>query len=106
MRCAKHVTACTIYTKDGLKIYGENYCLNPQEVCPREEGEGYEKCKTICKQVGHAEEVAIMKAVEMGIDVHGAAAVIGHKRVCCNCESILDLYDIKEITLTGMNYDK
>lgn len=105
MRCAKHVTTCVITSNDGKEIYGENYCLNPQEVCPRLPDEGYEKCKTICKQVGHAEEVAVMKALELGVNLSEAKATIGHKRVCDNCTDILEMHGIKEVTLTGMHYD-
>lgn len=103
MKCAKHITACKITTKDGKEYYGENYCLSPQVTCPREEGEGYEKCKSVCFQIGHAEEVAIMGALLDGADLKGAEAIIGHERVCDNCSNLLTKYKITDIKFKGMN---
>lgn len=37
--CAKRVVRCTLETLGGEVIIGENWCLNPQDVCPREDGE-------------------------------------------------------------------
>ncbi len=67
---------------------GENACLNPQAVCPREPGEGYEKCTTICNQQGHAEIQALKAA---GNDARGAVAIIDHSYACRHCqESMFD----------------
>lgn len=102
MYCAKHRTTCKIITKDGQEFNGENYCLVPQEVCPRDTGEGYEKCKTICFQIGHGEEVALMKALESGADVKDAKAIVGHERICDNCKSLLMKNGITDIECTGL----
>jgi hypothetical protein len=56
--CAKQTVTCAIVTPAGEHFIGENWCDTPQETCPRVDGEGYEKCTTVCDQVGHAEEVA------------------------------------------------
>lgn len=86
--CAKQRVRCEIYCLDGSIIYGENYCGQPQETCPREAGEGYEKCKSICQQVGHAEQVAVKNA--MGKDCTGAMAVLyGHTYFCMDCQHAL-----------------
>lgn len=94
--CAKRVVRCALVTPFGEEFVGENVCGNPQSVCPREEGEGYEKCKTICQQVGHAEEVAIMLA---GNKADGAKAYLdGHTYYCRNCQEAL--FDAGVISLS------
>ena len=87
MACAKTTVKCTIVTPDGQHIVGTNLCLNPQDVCPREVGEGYEKCKTICHQLGHAETVAAMKAGELAKG--GRAYIEGHTYACKDCQETL-----------------
>jgi deoxycytidylate deaminase len=88
MTCAKLHVECTIQKGD-VMVYGSNYCRNPQDVCPREKGEGYEKCKTICDQVGHAEEVALRLAIEAGIEKGGHATLYGHTYLCRSCQEQL-----------------
>ena len=86
-KCAKQTVQCTLVTPDGQRFVGRNWCLNPQEKCPRLPGEGYEKCKLICHQVGHAEETAVIQA---GDKAKGATAYIeGHTYACDNCQSVL-----------------
>lgn len=63
MTCAKKKVVCLIV--NGVDSFvGTNDCENPQETCPRAPGEDYTKCKTICKQKGHAEEIALNLAGE------------------------------------------
>jgi deoxycytidylate deaminase len=94
MTCAKTIVKCKIIATDGTVFTGENYCNNPQLICPRGVGEGYEKCSTICKQVGHAEVVALEKAGKKAL---GATAVlIGHDHFCRECQ--IALFD------TGVKY--
>lgn len=81
--CAKRVVTCVILSYDNIEFVGTNYCENPQEVCPREPGEGYEKCKSICKQVGHAEEVALKEA---GKNAKYGIAYIDHEHYCRDCQ--------------------
>lgn len=102
MNCAKHIATCTIVTQKGETFYGENHCLVAQAECPREEGEGYEKCKSVCFQIGHAEEVAVMHALHAGADLHGASAEIGHERICDNCKALLGNHGITNIKFKGM----
>jgi hypothetical protein len=82
--CAKTTVRCTLVTAAGEHIVGENWCANPQPVCPREPGEGYEKCKTVCQQEGHAETVVVRLA---GPKAHGARAYLtGHTYACMDCQ--------------------
>lgn len=60
--CAKVVVRCTLIGTDGRRWIGYNDCRRPQAVCPREKGEGYDKCKLICDQQFHAETDAIDQA--------------------------------------------
>ena len=60
--CAKRRVSCTIIDRGGRVFTGENDCANPQAVCPRAPGEGYEKCRSICQQAGHAEIMALEAA--------------------------------------------
>ena len=87
--CAKKRVVCTIVAPDGERIVGENWCGNPQSVCPRLPGENYEKCNTVCQQEGHAEIVALRLAGERARD--GKVFLEGHTYYCQDC---LDaLYD-------------
>lgn len=84
--CAKRRVVCIIYPRGQAPIRGENDCANPQLTCPRLPGEGYEKCKTVCQQAGHAETEAVRKAIEWGAALDGAKAEIGgHYWICEPC---------------------
>lgn len=96
--CAKRRTQAVLTTVDGKVYVAENICLNPQEVCPRMPGEGYEKCKTICRQVGHAEEQVILAA---GEDAVGATIEVTHWYACRACESLSHQAGVKSITCVG-----
>jgi len=86
-RCAKTHVVCVISTPSGHVFKGTNWCANPQEVCPRSAGEGYDKCKSICKQEGHAEVDALKLA---GDKARGASAVLtGHSYACQSCQEAL-----------------
>lgn len=87
MTCAKVVVTCTLITPAGERFVGRNDCANPQPACPRLPGEDYRKCIAICRQAGHAEEVAVKLA---GDKARGAEAFIeGHHRICDNCQHVL-----------------
>jgi deoxycytidylate deaminase len=90
--CAKRRVICTI-TYGGSPeefVRGENDCANPQAVCPRLPGEGYEKCRSICHQAGHAEIQAVESAREQRIDLTGATAIVtGHYWICEPCGAAL-----------------
>ena len=87
MTCAKTVVTCVLVTPDGEHITGSNWCENPQAKCPREVGEGYEKCKSICGQGNHAEKDALLKA---GDRAKGSRAYLnGHTYACQPCQEAL-----------------
>ena len=88
--------------ESGDVFYGQNSCDNPQTVCPRTPGEGYEKCKTICQQQGHAETMALARAAEhaRGLDVvQGATAYCTHSHFCKDCQIALFAAGVKYLTL-------
>lgn len=100
--CAKRRVQCLIYPIGMAPIYGENDCANPQTTCPRLPGEGYEKCKTVCQQDGHAELVALRKAKlgDAGSSLWGASAHIrGHHWLCEPCGLALKEAGISKVIL-------
>ena len=100
--CAKLTTTATITTKDGKKFVGQNWCANPQEKCPRGDmptGEGYELCREVCQQIGHAEVVACFIA---GPHAKGAELELeGHHYFCDNCLKIMVKYGIYNIVFVN-----
>lgn len=95
--CARRVVRCTLVTWDGERHVGENWCANPQPVCPRGPDEGYEKCKTICRQLGHAEAVAVVVA---GPEARGARAFLeGHTYACRECQEALFAAGVESLSL-------
>jgi len=89
MSCAKKRVTCIIVSPSGKHYVGENSCRNSQTKCPREPGEDYAKCITICQQAGHAEMMAIDLA---GSDATNAIVyLIGHDHYCRNCQ--IDLFN-------------
>lgn len=84
--CAKRRTQAVITGSSGRVYVGENVCLNPQEVCPRQPGEGYDKCRTVCRQVGHGEELALLAA---GEDARGGHLRVAHHYLCSSCEELV-----------------
>ena len=94
--CAKQTVKCTIITPEGNRYVGTNACARPQAVCPREPGEGYAKCISICDQKGHAEEQALRAA---GLFAKGAHAYVeGHTWACQNCQ--IELFNAGIAALT------
>jgi hypothetical protein len=88
MTCAKQTVRCVLIARNGARIEGTNACANPHAVCPREPGEGYEKCTTICGQGGHAELQALRAALPS--EARGAHAYLtGHTYACRECQEAL-----------------
>lgn len=85
--CAKRRVICELrwIAEDGLpgRAIGENSCANPQAVCPRQPGEGYDKCQSICQQSGHAEIEALRNAGPCAKGAH--AHLTGHYWICEPC---------------------
>lgn len=103
MTCAKQQVICRIETTDGHVVTGENYCRNPQPVCPRDTqgyqtGEGYHLCREICQQVGHAEEVAVMNLRgRTGLQ----AELEGHSYACEPCKEALRVAGVQILRIVG-----
>lgn len=97
MTCAKQTTIAVV-VKDGKFWVGSNKCSNPQAHCPRDgmkTGEGYERCKNICRQEHHAEVAA---CVEAGENARGADLyLIGHYYCCDDCRRVMAEYGIKNV---------
>lgn len=87
MTCAKKKVTCVIFTPNGESFVGTNDCSNPQDTCPRNPGEGYDKCKSICEQEGHAEIMALKAA---GANANRAVAhLYGIEYYCPACQKAL-----------------
>lgn len=98
--CARREVTCEIRGTSGRIYRGKNWCSNAQVTCPREENEDYTKCKTICQQWGHAEEVALTLAGED--TVAASATVYGHSYACRKCQEAL--YAAGICTITVINH--
>lgn len=96
--CAKRRMQAVLYGASGKVYAAENVCLNPQPVCPREPGEGYEKCQSICRQVAHGEVQVIAQA---GADARGGRLVISHWYACPSCEALCRAAGIADIQFTS-----
>jgi len=94
--CAKQeVTAIILMGSD--IILGSNWCGNSQQECPRRglpTGEGYELCKSICKQENHAEVDACKKINKIK---GGIMFIIGHYYCCDECKRVMDKCGIKKV---------
>lgn len=95
-KCAKQPVIAVIKTTKDEYFFGLNSCRKPQEVCPRGDmpsGEGYEMCKEICDQTGHAE----VNACQDAGDAAGGATLylIGHTYCCDHCKKIMDEHGIE-----------
>jgi hypothetical protein len=101
MTCAKQTVLCLLLDINWNVIsYGSNECKNPVEVCPREDletGIGYDLCRDVCKQVGHAEINAI-RNITNG-DVPYICIVIGHSWCCDNCLEVLTKNNISNLII-------
>lgn len=97
--CAKTRVRCTIVQPTGERIVGENFCANAQPVCPREPGEGYEKCRTVCAQLGHAEVVAVLLLGPCGTAVGATAYLEGHTYACEPCKAALAMVGVREVVI-------
>lgn len=85
--CVKQVVTATIITPDGRRYVGRNDCNNAQKTCPRADmptGMGYELCRDICQQPGHAEIQALAAAGDADLS-ESSLYLEGHTYVCAPC---------------------
>lgn len=101
--CVKRPVSAVVTLKDGRILIGGNFCTNSQPTCPRLPGEGYEKCYTVCGQLGHAEQVAIRLIVREQFTGTAASQiasvdVYNHTGPCDACKRMLAAFGIDKIT--------
>ena len=100
MTCAKQVVTATMVTPAGEQFVGENVCRRPRPVCLRAglpTGVGYELCRDVCDQIGHAETVALALAGERA---RGAGMYLsGHTYACGACQAACEGAGIVEIVI-------
>lgn len=101
MTCAKFHTIAVLIGASGRAYVGSNLCNNPQPTCPRTPGEGYDKCKSICEQEGHAEARALAMA---GEDAAGGSISVNHWYVCDACRALCEAAGVVNFTATGAQY--
>lgn len=94
MTCAKAVVKARLVTASGQVFEGENAVIKPQAQCPRAEGEGYDKCISVCGQLGHAEVMAIVAARDAEVELRGAHMIVGYHHVCEDCQSVMRSFGI------------
>ena len=98
--CAKQRVIAVIITPDGERFSGENFCENPQIICPRGDmpsGIGYHLCKEVCNQKSHAEISAISAAGEKAKD--STLFLYGHTYACESCKKAADVAGILKIVI-------
>lgn len=100
--CVKQVVTATIVLPHGVRFTGTNHCYNSQKVCPRKDmptGMGYELCRDICQQPGHAETQALMAAALAGYtNLEGGVCFIeGHTYACTECIEALRLAGVEDV---------
>lgn len=96
--CAKARVQAVLRGASGREYAGENVCLNPQPVCPRAPGEGYEKCVSVCRTLHHAEIQCLMQA---GDDARGGSIVVGYHYCCDACTRALDEAGVVNVICLG-----
>ena len=89
MTCAKAYVPALLVLSDGRRFGGANDCANPQASCPRAPGEGYAKCRSVCRQEAHAEIAAMATAKLAGADIRGGVMYIGWHRACPDCQGAM-----------------
>lgn len=94
--CFKREVCAVLVDRNGQIAVGQNLIDNDDLTqCPRAKGEGYEKCKSECRQEGHAEVMAIKSALKRGLILDNANLyLMGHYRVCDDCQSWCDTFNI------------
>lgn len=96
--CAKRRTQAVLIGASGKAYAAENVCLNPQPVCPRLPGEGYEKCTTICRQTSHAE----LQVLDMaGADARGGRMQVSHWYACDACAAAVKCAGVDSVQFTA-----
>lgn len=100
--CVKQPTGAVIVKEHKIIGRGTNAGIKMAE-CARwgsPTGTNYGPCKDICRQMGHAEAMAINDAIKNGFDSRGASLYLyGHWWCCQNCWQAMIKAGIKEVYL-------
>lgn len=90
--CRKQTVRATLVTSSGKRYSATNYIRRDFGHCPREAagmatGEGYELCREVCGQPGHAEaNLALMLSYAPGDKFQGGTVYLeGHTYACDDC---------------------
>lgn len=98
--CVKQVVTATLVTPTGERFVDTNYCLNAQDVCPRAgmpTGVGYELCRSVCRQPGHAEINVLARA---GKHAEGATLYVeGHAYACEECVQVAEFLGVANVVI-------
>lgn len=99
--CLKQIVKATVVSTSGQMFTGFNHTTKDNGgVCPRADmrsGEGYDLCRDVCGQSGHAEINALLNAGEQANG--GVIYIEGHTYACDACKSKCDEYGIVSIII-------
>jgi len=99
--CAKQVVTAVV-ENEGRRWEGSNACRFPQARCPRggmATGEGYELCRDVCGQDGHAEIAALRAA---GDGARGSVLTLhGHTYCCDACLRAMSDAGVAEVVVAA-----
>lgn len=100
-RCQKQETLAVI-ENNGRFWVGRNDCQVHTNKCPRDakgckSGEGYDLCRIICMQEGHAEVMACKAAGENARG--GTLYLYGHTYCCDACRKVMDEHGIVKVVI-------
>jgi deoxycytidylate deaminase len=99
-QCKKQTTVAVIMKEQQFISIGFNEINADISECPRKgmkTGEGYELCKSVCKQNNHAEVNACLNA---GEQAKGATLyLIGHTYCCDNCKKVMEEHGIVNVVI-------
>jgi hypothetical protein len=104
-KCAKQEVIAVI-ENNGQYWIGSNWCLTPQDECPRGDmpsGEGYNMCHDTCRINGHAEVEACNKAGDNADG--GTLYLVGHSYCCDDCKEVMAAHEIKEIVIGRLPWE-
>jgi deoxycytidylate deaminase len=100
--CLKQTTIAIIYKDGKVQGVGSNLIRNDHiEECPRKNsktGKDYDKCRYVCHQIGHAEEVVIDNAEEYSC-IGATLYLIGHTYCCKDCIKKIKQAKIKKVII-------
>lgn len=98
--CTRKVVTATLIAENGERFVGTNCCSAPATPCPRADlptGVGYETCIAVCRQVGHAEIVALDLAGDLARG--GVLYVEGHGYACDACKAAAAACGVRDIII-------